>query len=249
MPRTHTTPASRPCVCCTPSACIRASARSAALDSGLGHAVTVFGVPLANPLGVSAGLDKDADVPDALFALGPAVVEVGGCTPRPQPGNPRPRCFRVPALDGLVNRYGLNSCGAMPWRPACAPVPGPCWAATGQTRRAPGLAVPRGSLHQGRLLLVQIAENKATGNGVRVATDDYVQCVRRLAPFADVLVVNVRQPQHARAARPAGEGAADADPQCGGRGGEGPCCRRTETEPRAASHGQGVAGRGRGCAD
>ncbi|OAA66535.1 dihydroorotate reductase [Niveomyces insectorum RCEF 264] len=57
---------------------------------------------LANPIGISAGLDKDAEIPDALFALGAAVVEVGGCTPRPQAGNPRPRLFRVPGIDGMA---------------------------------------------------------------------------------------------------------------------------------------------------
>lgn len=74
--------------------------------------ITVFGHTLDNPIGISAGLDKNAEVPDPLFALGPAVVEVGGITPKPQPGNPQPRCFRVVSQEGLINRYGLNSEGA-----------------------------------------------------------------------------------------------------------------------------------------
>jgi len=75
-------------------------------------AASVFGTTLSNPIGISAGLDKHAEIPDALFALGAGIVEVGGCTPFPQEGNPRPRVFRVPAIDGMVNRYGLNSHGA-----------------------------------------------------------------------------------------------------------------------------------------
>lgn len=74
--------------------------------------VTVFGHDLDNPIGISAGLDKNAEIPDPLFALGPAVVEVGGITPKPQPGNPQPRMFRVVSQEGLINRYGLNSEGA-----------------------------------------------------------------------------------------------------------------------------------------
>lgn len=74
--------------------------------------VTVFGHTLDNPIGISAGLDKNAEIPDPLFALGPAVVEVGGITPKPQPGNPQPRVFRIVSQEGIINRYGLNSEGA-----------------------------------------------------------------------------------------------------------------------------------------
>jgi len=163
-------------------------------------AVTVFGTRLTNPIGISAGLDKDAEIPDALFALGPAVVEVGGCTLLPQEGNPRPRVFRVPSTDGLVNRYGLNSRGA------------DAMAARLRDRlrrfaRSLGLVeadildgrgpdgVPPGSLQPGRLLLVQIAKNKGTNErDVEAVKADYVKCVERLAPYADVLVVNVSSP-------------------------------------------------------
>ncbi|CAK7212997.1 Dihydroorotate dehydrogenase (quinone), mitochondrial [Sporothrix bragantina] len=153
---------------------------------------------LSNPMGISAGLDKDADIPDALFDFGAAVVEVGGCTPRPQAGNPRPRVFRVPSIEGLVNRYGLNSIGA------------DAMASRLRTRlrafaRAHGLreedilsgaaGVPVGSLRPGKLLAVQMAKNKDTDeHNVQAVADDYVYCVRRLAPYADVLVVNVSSP-------------------------------------------------------
>ncbi|KAK5633484.1 hypothetical protein RRF57_009198 [Xylaria bambusicola] len=160
--------------------------------------VSVFGTHLANPLGISAGLDKHAEIPDALFALGASIVEVGGCTPRPQEGNPKPRMFRVPGIDGLINRYGLNSRGAdnmaMRLRERVR-----------RFGRTLGLdessvlngeaGVPPGSLLPGRLLLVQIAKNKETDeSNVEAVTKDYVYCVQQLGRYADVLVVNVSSP-------------------------------------------------------
>lgn len=66
---------------------------------------------LSNPIGVSAGLDKEADIPDQLLDLGAAYVEVGGITPLPQKGNPKPRLFRLVSQSALINRFGLNSEG------------------------------------------------------------------------------------------------------------------------------------------
>ncbi|KAL2257838.1 hypothetical protein VTK26DRAFT_9108 [Humicola hyalothermophila] len=163
--------------------------------------VTVFGTRLANPIGISAGLDKDAEIPDALFALGAAVVEVGGCTPLPQAGNPRPRVFRVPALDGLVNRYGLNSRGAdaMAARLRERVRKFAMRLGVGEREVLDGLAdadgAEPGSLLPGRLLCVQVAKNKKTDErDVDAVIGDYVHCVTRLAPYADVLVVNVSSP-------------------------------------------------------
>ncbi|KAK4109834.1 FMN-linked oxidoreductase [Canariomyces notabilis] len=163
--------------------------------------VTVFGTTLANPIGISAGLDKDAEIPDALFALGAGVVEVGGCTPLPQEGNPRPRVFRVPAVDGMVNRYGLNSRGADAMAARLRERLRRFALSLGLTERemldgaVEGAGVPTGSLTPGRLLLVQIAKNKKTDErDVNAVIRDYVHCVTRLAPYADVLVVNVSSP-------------------------------------------------------
>ncbi|KAL2760147.1 hypothetical protein ACRALDRAFT_1059951 [Sodiomyces alcalophilus JCM 7366] len=172
--------------------------RDPTLVSDPSLAVEVFGTTLSNPIGISAGLDKHAEIPDALFALGPAVVEVGGCTPFPQEGNPRPRVFRVVGLDGMVNRYGLNSEGA------------DAMARRLRERlrifaRAVGLSesevldgqagVNPGSLAPGKLLAVQIAKNKRTDErDVYAIAADYVYCVRALARYADVLVVNVSSP-------------------------------------------------------
>jgi dihydroorotate dehydrogenase len=160
--------------------------------------ISVFGTPLANPIAISAGLDKHAEVPDALFALGASIVEVGGCTPLPQEGNPKPRMFRVPGLDGLINRYGLNSRGAdnmaMRLRERVR-----LFGKTIGLDEASVLngeaEVPPGSLLPGRMLLVQIAKNKETDErNVDAVTQDYVYCVQRLGRYADVLVVNVSSP-------------------------------------------------------
>jgi dihydroorotate dehydrogenase len=161
---------------------------------------TVYGFPLANPIGISAGLDKDAEIPDPLFALGAGVVEVGGCTPLPQPGNPRPRVFRIPAVDGLINRYGLNSRGADAMAARLRDRLRKFAKSVGLTEQevlngAAGDALPVGSLQPGRLLCVQIAKNKKTDErDIQAVIDDHVYCVQRLAPYADVLVVNVSSP-------------------------------------------------------
>ncbi len=72
-------------------------------------AVEVFGHTLRNPIGTSAGIDKHCDIPDVLLSAGPAIIEIGGVTPQPQEGNPKPRVWRIPSQKALVNRYGLNS--------------------------------------------------------------------------------------------------------------------------------------------
>jgi len=75
-------------------------------------AVEAFGLKFPNPIGMAAGFDKNGEVPDALLALGFGFAEVGTITPLPQPGNPKPRLFRLPADRGVVNRFGFNSEGA-----------------------------------------------------------------------------------------------------------------------------------------
>lgn len=169
---------------------------SKALDANL--TLSVFGYPLSNPIGISAGLDKHAEIPDALFALGAAVVEVGGCTPRGQPGNPQPRMFRIPGLNGLINRYGLNSHGAdhmaMTLRNRVRLYAKSVGLTEDEVLNG-GANVPPGSLYEGKLLAVQIAKNKDTPEGdVAAVASDYTYCVSRLAPYADILVVNVSSP-------------------------------------------------------
>ena len=165
--------------------------------------VTVFGQKLQNPIGTSAGIDKLAEIPDALLALGPAIVEVGGCTPVAQDGNPKPRVFRVPSQKGLINRYGLNSLGAddmaMRLRERVRLFAYRNGLGVGEAAEQLVLSgeagVPPGSLVEGKMLAVQIAKNKDTKDeDIDAVRRDYVYCVERLAPYADILVVNVSSP-------------------------------------------------------
>lgn len=168
------------------------------VDSASELSVSVFGTRLINPIAISAGLDKHAEIPDALFALGASIVEVGGCTPRPQEGNPKPRMFRIPGIDGLINRYGLNSRGAdnmaMRLRERVRRF-GKTVGMDEESVLNGEAGVPPGSLLPGRMLLVQIAKNKETDeSNVEAVARDYVYCVRQLGRYADVLVVNVSSP-------------------------------------------------------
>ena len=75
-------------------------------------AVRAFGLNFPNPVGMAAGFDKNAEVPDALLRLGFGFVEIGTVTPKPQSGNPRPRLFRLERDEAVVNRMGFNNDGA-----------------------------------------------------------------------------------------------------------------------------------------
>ena len=163
----------------------------------------VFGHILTNPVATSAGIDKHADIPDPLFAIGPSIIEIGGTTPMPQHGNEKPRVFRLSSQGALINRYGLNSEGAdhvaMRLRQRVrdfAYSMGFGHDAAAESFVLNGHAgVPPGSLIDGRLLAVNIAKNKFTpGDDVEAVKRDYVYCVERLAPYADILVVNVSSP-------------------------------------------------------
>src|SRR5256885_7973881 len=74
--------------------------------------VRAMGLEFKNPVGLAAGLDKNAEHVDTLAGLGFGFVELGGVTLRPQPGNPRPRLFRIPRAQAIINRFGFNSIGA-----------------------------------------------------------------------------------------------------------------------------------------
>ena len=132
-------------------------------------AVEVFGTHFDNPVGVAAGFDKNAYIPDVLGALGFAHVEIGGITAKPQAGNPRPRLFRLPEDEALINRMGFNNEGADR-------------IATRLGTRTPP-AVPIG---------VNIGKTKAVPPSF--APDDYRYTYERLAPFGDFFVVNVSSP-------------------------------------------------------
>lgn len=126
----------------------------------------LWGLDFFNPVGLAAGFDKHAEVPDALLAQGFGFVEVGGVTPRPQPGNPRPRLFRLAEDGAIINRMGFNSEGLEAVRARLA------------ARRRSGIVG------------VNLGKNKDSTD----AAADYVAGATALAPLVDFLVVNVSSP-------------------------------------------------------
>lgn len=126
-----------------------------------------FGLKFPNPVGIAAGFDKHAEVPDALLRLGFGFVEVGTVTPLAQPGNPRPRLFRLDADHGVINRLGFNSHGAE----------------TVLSRLAARAAA-------GGLVGVNIGANKDSPD--RIA--DYATLIERFAPVASYVTINVSSP-------------------------------------------------------
>ncbi|WP_333681341.1 quinone-dependent dihydroorotate dehydrogenase [Dyella sp.] len=130
--------------------------------------VEVFGIRFPNPVGLAAGLDKNADHLDALGALGFGFVEVGTVTPRPQIGNDRPRLFRLPQHDAIINRMGFNNGGVD---------------ALVRNVQASGY---RG------VLGINIGKNKDTPN--EKAVDDYLFCLERVYAHASYVTVNISSP-------------------------------------------------------
>lgn len=162
--------------------------------------VQVFGHTLSNPIGTSAGIDKHAEIPDPLFAIGPAVIEIGGTTPYPQDGNPKPRVFHLPSQKALINCYGFNSEGAdnvaMRLRQRVREYAFAMGLGIDEEAERMVLdgeaGVPPGSLMKGRLMAVQVAKNKFTPDeDIEAVKADYVYCVEALARYADIIVVNV----------------------------------------------------------
>jgi dihydroorotate dehydrogenase len=129
--------------------------------------VRVFGLNFPNPVGMAAGFDKHGEVPDALLRLGFGFVEIGTVTPLPQAGNPRPRLFRLPADEGVINRLGFNSEG-------------------GQAVLA-RLAARAGA---GGLVGVNVGANKDSPD--RIA--DYVSLIETFAPVASYFTLNISSP-------------------------------------------------------
>jgi dihydroorotate dehydrogenase len=133
--------------------------------------VELFGLTFANVLGIAAGFDKDVRITSGLFQLGFGHVEVGTLTPRPQPGNPHPRVFRLPQDGALINRMGFPNEGAA--------------AAVPRLRR---LAQFKGCGVVG----VSLGKQKETP--LVEAANDYVTVMRAVYPYADYLAVNVSSP-------------------------------------------------------
>ncbi|GAB3628274.1 dihydroorotate dehydrogenase [Pandoraea terrae] len=129
---------------------------------------TVMGITFPNPVGLGAGLDKDGSCIDGLAALGFGFVEVGTVTPRPQPGNPKPRIFRVPQAEGIINRMGFNNGGVEQFLQNV------------QSARWKG---PLG---------LNIGKNADTP--IERAVDDYLICLEKVYPFASYVTVNISSP-------------------------------------------------------
>ncbi len=129
-------------------------------------AISVLGLSFPNPLGLAAGFDKDAEVPDAMLKLGFGLVECGSVTPRPQAGNPRPRLFRLGEDRAVINRMGFNNKGMEPMAARLA------------ARRRRGVVG------------INIGANKDSED----RPSDYRAAFARLAPFADYVTVNISSP-------------------------------------------------------
>ena len=130
-------------------------------------ATRVLGLDFPNPIGLAAGFDKNAEVPDAMLKLGFGFVECGTVTPRPQDGNPKPRLFRVPTAQAVINRFGFNNQGLDAY-----------------TKRLLARAGRPG------IVGANVGKNKDTAD----AASDYTQCIRRVAHLAQYLVINVSSP-------------------------------------------------------
>jgi dihydroorotate dehydrogenase len=132
----------------------------------------LLGLTFPNPVGLAAGLDKNGEHIDALLALGFGFIEIGTVTPRPQPGNPKPRMFRLPGDEALINRLGFNNGGVD--------------ALVRNVERA---------RRKGGLLGINIGRNKDTPN--EDAASDYLHCLQRVYPLADYITVNISSPNTA----------------------------------------------------
>ncbi len=130
--------------------------------------VQVMGIDFPNPLGLAAGLDKNGECIDAFAAMGFGFVEVGTVTPRPQPGNEKPRIFRLPEANAVINRMGFNNKGVD--------------YLVSQVRSAKFSGV----------LGINIGKNKDTSE--ENAKDDYINCMRKVYEFATYITVNISSP-------------------------------------------------------
>ena len=131
----------------------------------------LMGLEFPNPVGLAAGLDKNGEHIDSLAALGFGFIEVGTVTPRPQPGNPAPRLFRIPGARAIVNRMGFNNDGV--------------------ERLMDNVARAR---YRG-ILGINIGKNFDTP--IERAADDYLYCLRKVHPAASYVVVNISSPNTA----------------------------------------------------
>jgi len=134
--------------------------------------LTLAGLRFPNRVGLAAGLDKNGRCIEGLGAMGFGFIEVGTVTPRAQPGNPKPRMFRLPQAEALINRLGFNNEGLA--------------AFIGHVARATGFR------QRGGILGLNIGKNAATP--IEKAVDDYLACLDGVYPHADYVAVNISSP-------------------------------------------------------
>jgi len=133
---------------------------------------TVMGIWFPNPVGLAAGLDKDGACIDGLAALGFGFIEIGTVTPRPQPGNPKPRMFRLPQANALINRMGFNNGGV----------------------DALVRNVQASRFYQNKQGVLGLNIGKNADTPIERAIDDYLICLDKVYPFADYVTVNISSP-------------------------------------------------------
>ena len=131
-----------------------------------------LGLQFPNPVGLAAGLDKNGEAIDALFGLGFGFVEIGAVTPNPQPGNPKPRLFRLPQAHALINRMGFNNLGVDYLVQAL------------QKRKIPGIVG------------VNLGKNRDTP--LETAYQDYEICLEKVYPYVDYVSINISSPNTAQ---------------------------------------------------
>jgi dihydroorotate dehydrogenase len=145
------------------------------LSSRISDPIELAGLKFPNRVGLAAGLDKNARCIDGLAAMGFGFVEVGTVTPKGQPGNPKPRMFRLPEANALINRLGFNNEGLD--------------AFLANVRRS---SVRKPGAQGGLLLGLNIGKNAATP--IENAVDDYLICLDGVYPHADYVTVNISSP-------------------------------------------------------
>jgi len=130
--------------------------------------IKVMGLEFKNQVGLAAGLDKNGDYIDALAALGFGFIEIGTVTPRPQPGNPKPRLFRLPEYQAIINRMGFNNLGVE------------------------HLLTQVKQSHYSGILGINIGKNFDTP--IEQASEDYLIGLRKAYPFASYITINISSP-------------------------------------------------------
>jgi dihydroorotate dehydrogenase len=132
----------------------------------------IMGITFQNPVGLAAGLDKDGTYIDGLAALGFGSIEIGTVTPRPQPGNPTPRMFRLPKAHAIINRMGFNNGGVDTFV----------------------VNVQASKFYQNREGILGLNIGKNADTPIERAVEDYLFCLEKVYPYASYVTINISSP-------------------------------------------------------